>query len=46
MANYVASDILENMNCLSDCWMSTQEALNYDLIDGIMDEESEMSNYE
>lgn len=46
MANYVASDILENMNCLSDCWMSAQEALNYGLIDGIMDEESEMSNYE
>ena len=37
---------MENMNCLSDCWMSAQEALNYRLIDGIMDEESEMSNYE
>ena len=22
-----------------DCWMSAQEALNYGLIDGIMDEE-------
>ena len=37
-------NILENMNCLSDCWMSAQEALNYGLIDGIMDEERE-NNY-
>ena len=43
MATYVVSDILENMNC---CWMSAQEALNYGLIDGIMDKESEMSDYE
>lgn len=34
------------MNCLSDCWMSAQEALNYGLIDGIMHKESEMSDYE
>ena len=46
MATNVVSDILENMNCLLDCWMSAQEALNYGLIDGIMDKESEMSNYE
>ena len=46
MATYVVSDILENMNCLSYCWMSAQETLNYGLIDGIMDKESEMSNYE
>lgn len=46
MATYVVSDILENINCLSDCWMSAQEALNYGLIDGIMDKESEMSDYE
>lgn len=46
MATYVVSDILENMNCLLDCWMSVQEALNYGLIDGIMDKESEMSDYE
>lgn len=46
MATYVVSDILENMNCLSDYWMSAQEALNYGLIDGTMDKESEMSEYE
>lgn len=46
MATNVVSDILENMNCLLDCWMSAQEALNYGLIDGIMDEESETSEYE
>lgn len=46
MATNVVSDILENMNCLLDCWMSAQEALNYGLIDGIMDKESEMSEYE
>lgn len=46
MANNVASDILENMNCLSDCWVSTQETLNYGLIDGIMNNESEMLDYE
>lgn len=46
MATYVVSDILENMNCLSDCWMSAQEALNYGLIDGIMDKESERTDYE
>ena len=39
MVTYVVSDILENMNCLSDYWMSAQEALNYGLIDGIMEEE-------
>ena len=27
-----------------DCWMSAQEALNYGLIDGIMEEERE-NNY-
>ena len=36
MATYVVSDILENMNCLSDCWMSAQEALDYGLIDSII----------
>lgn len=46
MATYVVSDILENMNCLSDCWMSAQEVLNYGLIDGIMDKESERTDYE
>ena len=46
MATYVVSDILENMNCLSVYWMSAQEDLNYGLIDGIMNNESEMSDYE